>query len=237
MKLAGGFATLLFLLALPVALLASNARWLANDLSFYEQGFAKYGSYQATGLEKPELDRATGELIAYFNSNQDLPNIQVRSGSRTFQLFDQRDSLHLRDVRDLIQLTYLLQEISLAYLLVFSAGILLLRKSRPVRALARVWLWGGVFSAVLLVAIGVAMLVGFDQLFLQFHLVSFSNDLWVLDPATSYLIRMVPEGFFFDLAVWAAGLALAEAILLAIAGGMLLLALSRQQAKKIGVGA
>lgn len=219
MKLAWGLATLVFLLALPVALLATDARLLANDLSFYQQGYAKYGSYQATGLPKDELDRATGELIVYFNSSQDLPSIEVSSGSKTFPLFDQRDSLHLRDVRDLIRLTYLFQEISLAYVLLFSVAFLFLRKVRPLAGLAGAWMWGGVFSAVFLLAIGVAMLFDFDRLFLQFHLVSFSNDLWVLDPATSNLIRMVPEGFFFDLAIWAAGLALAESVGLAIIGG------------------
>ncbi len=223
MKLAWGLATLIFFLALPVLLLASNARWLANDLAFYQQGYAKYGSYQVTGLSKPELDRATAELITYFNSDQDLPNILVSAGGRTFPLFDQRDSLHLRDVRDLIKLTYLVQEISLAYVVLFSLGFLFRRRVRPLAGLARTWLWGGVLSAVLLLAIGMAMLFGFDQLFLQFHLVSFSNDLWMLDPATSYLIRMVPQEFFFDLAVWAAGLALAESVILAILGGTVLL--------------
>ena len=52
------------------------------------------------------------------------------------------------------------------------------------------------FSLVLLVAL--LALVGFDRLFLYFHLVSFSNDLWILDPRHDYLIAMFPQGFFFD---------------------------------------
>jgi len=38
----------------------------------------------------------------------------------------------------------------------------------------------------------------FDQFFLQFHLLSFANDFWMLNPATDYLIMLFPQGFWFD---------------------------------------
>ena len=81
---------------------------------------------------------------------------------------------------------------------------------------------GGVFTAGLLVIVGAAMVLDFDRLFLQFHLISFSNEFWMLNPANSYLIRMVPQGFFVDLAFWVAALALIQALVLAaLAGGVL----------------
>ena len=46
--------------------------------------------------------------------------------------------------------------------------------------------------------VGLGTLVGFDRLFLAFHLISFSNDLWQLDPRRDYLIAMFPQGFFLD---------------------------------------
>ena len=47
----------------------------------------------------------------------------------------------------------------------------------------------GVATAVILGLAAIAMLVGFDQLFLTFHMLSFSNDFWRLDPATDRLVR------------------------------------------------
>ena len=35
----------------------------------------------------------------------------------------------------------------------------------------------------------------------MFHELFFNNDLWILDPRTELLIRMLPEGFFFDMVV------------------------------------
>lgn len=222
MRLVWALGTLFFLIALPVTLLTGNVRWLANDLSFYQRGYERQSSYQSTGIPKEELDQATREMIAYFNSGGDFSNIQVRAAGRTFPLFNERDVVHLRDVRDLIQLTYRIQEVSLAYVLLFSAALVFRRSGRPMARLAWPWMLGGVFTTSLLLAVGLAMLLDFDRLFLLFHLISFTNQFWVLDPATSYLIRMVPQGFFMELALWTAAVALAEAILLAIvAGGIL----------------
>jgi len=45
------------------------------------------------------------------------------------------------------------------------------------------------------VVIGIAALVDFNWLFLAFHRVFFSNDLWVL---SGYLPHIYTEGFFSD---------------------------------------
>ena len=69
--------------------------------------------------------------------------------------------------------------------------------------------------AILLTAlVGVLSLVGFDRLFLYFHLISFSNDLWILDPSRDYLIAMFPQGFFFDATMLIAGLVVVQGLML-----------------------
>ena len=40
----------------------------------------------------------------------------------------------------------------------------------------------------------------FNKYFTIFHQIFFSNDLWIFDPAEDYMIRMLPEGFFYDMA-------------------------------------
>jgi integral membrane protein (TIGR01906 family) len=54
----------------------------------------------------------------------------------------------------------------------------------------------GILGSVMLWA-----LIDFNSIFYIFHILSFSNDLWLLDPATDYLIMMFPSGFFFDGAI------------------------------------
>ena len=62
--------------------------------------------------------------------------------------------------------------------------------------------------------VGILSLFGFQRLFVFFHLVSFDNDLWILDPTRDYLIMMFPQGFFFDATVFIVVLTLGQALLL-----------------------
>ena len=39
----------------------------------------------------------------------------------------------------------------------------------------------------------------FTKYFILFHKIFFTNDLWMFDSATDYMIRMLPEGFFSDM--------------------------------------
>ena len=41
---------------------------------------------------------------------------------------------------------------------------------------------------------------------LVFHEIFFTNDLWLFDPAEDYMIRMLPEGFFYDMALRIGGI-------------------------------
>ena len=39
----------------------------------------------------------------------------------------------------------------------------------------------------------------FNKYFVIFHHIFFNNNLWILDPAEDYMIRMLPEDFFYDM--------------------------------------
>ena len=56
----------------------------------------------------------------------------------------------------------------------------------------------GVFLGVA-VFLAIAFAVDFTRCFTIFHEIFFTNDLWIFDPATDYMIRMLPEGFFADM--------------------------------------
>ena len=74
-----------------------------------------------------------------------------------------------------------------------------------------------------MLAMGLGTLLNFDQLFLQFHLFSFTNELWQLDPTKDYLIMLFPQGFFYDAAIFCALATAGLAIILGgVAGGYLL---------------
>jgi len=62
-------------------------------------------------------------------------------------------------------------------------------------------------------AIGIWAAVDFNSAFIRMHELLFSNDLWLMDPRTDLMIRMLPERFFMKLGLEAALKAAAGALL------------------------
>ena len=56
-------------------------------------------------------------------------------------------------------------------------------------------------ATVLFAILGVAIGMNFSECFTIFHEIFFDNDLWLFDSRTDYMIRMLPEGFFFDMVI------------------------------------
>ncbi len=98
-------------------------------------------------------------------------------------------------------------------------------KGKKRRTVYKLILGGCLATLFLIFLIGAMALINFDWFFLWFHLVSFTNDLWILDPLRDNLIRMFPEGFFVDASLYLGGLVALEA---AIGSGFMLALLKRK---------
>jgi integral membrane protein (TIGR01906 family) len=204
--------TILFIICIPVLLITTNVRFAVNDIRLYEYGFNKYEVSETTGLDNEELKQTAQQLIDYFNSDEEFTAIKV---------FQEREVAHLKDVKGLIQLVYRLQIGTLVFILIYIIFNFLLLRRALWREIARRLVWGGLATIGLVAILGFLSLVGFDDLFLWFHLVSFRNDLWQLSP-DAMLLLMFPQGFFNDAALFIAGGTLLEAALIGgIAWGFL----------------
>ncbi len=211
-------ASLLFYVALPIALILGNVRWLVYSESHYLRGYDRYRVRETTGMSSAELERATREIQQYFRTGTPI-SLEIEKETGRAPLFNERELHHLRDVRDLLDALFGVQAVALAYIPLF--GALCYRWYRgggAVRAIGGEAVVGGLLTVMLLAAAGVVAASNFQQVFVQFHLLSFDNDLWILDPRTDYMIRMFPEGFWFESAMQVAGWTVAEALLIAGAG-------------------
>lgn len=216
MKVFKPFGFVLFIISLLLLLITFNLRGLINEMDFYQWGFEKYHISQKTGIPEKELLRAARTLTDYFNLKRESPQIQVLKDGKEIKLFNERELIHLKDVKNLIQRCYTLGWASLAYVLGYLlVGFIWLKKSFLPR-LSRSLFFGGIFTVFSFGFVGVWALIDFESLFLIFHQAVFRNELWMLNPAKDYLIAMFPEGFFFHAAFFLAGAVVVEALLLAI---------------------
>lgn len=214
MKALTAITSILFVICIPMLLLTTDLRFAANDIRLYEYGFNKYEVSAATGLDNEELLSVADQMVTYFNSDEEFLDIDI---------FNQRELTHLKDVKGLIQLAYRLQLASLAYIVVYVLINFALRRGAFWRDLARRLIWGSGATIALLAVLGLWAVIDFDSLFLLFHLVSFSNELWQLSPGDKLLL-MFPQGFFNDAALFVAAAAIGEAIIIGgVAWGLLAL--------------
>ena len=225
MKILAIVAKWLFILCLPVLLLTASIGWAANSLWLYKSGFEKYDVSQTTGLAESELKEAAIGLISYFNSDEEYISLTVMKDGEPFELFSQREVIHLKDVKGLIRLDYRVLLGTLIYVLAY-VGVSLFR--RDWRRLAWGVAGGSGLTLILVLALGVGTLLNFDQLFLQFHLISFANELWQLDPTKDYLIMLFPQGFWYDAAIFCAGITAGLAVVLGGVGGGYLISTRRE---------
>lgn len=208
----------LFVAAVPVFLIATNVRLVINVPVLYSYGFDKYEIPASwIDIERSELIKAGRQIRDYFNSNDEkYLDVRVVQGGVLRSIYSDREVLHMRDVKGLVRGIYKIQLVTGTYLAVIAVAGLLVARRRFLRQLGRLLHLGGAVALGLVLFTGLGALVSFQFLFHTFHLVSFSNDFWQLDPSQDYLIAMFPQEFFLDATLWIVGATVAEALLLAV---------------------
>ncbi len=192
------FLSATFMLAFLVFLVTTNVRLAFNSIALYEFGFDRHNVTRTTGLTESQLSDVATEIRDYFNSDEELLDVTVVVNGATWPLFDEREIIHMRDVKELLQAVYRVQEGTFLYLFTFSTVGFLILGNEFAGMMRRLFFRGTVFVYVAMWVIGLGSLAGFNLLFRWFHEISFNNDFWLLDPQTSFLVNLFPQGFWLE---------------------------------------
>lgn len=203
----------LFVLVLPLFFVSSTVCLLVNRVRVYEYSFNKYRVEEVTGIDNSQLRQVATKLIDYFNCKAETPQMTVIKNGKEIELFHDYELIHLRDVKRLVQLNYLMLGVSLTYIIVCTLVFLLQRKG-PWQDLARGVIRGSIIALGLIALLGVVSVFNFEWLFVQFHRLAFHNPYWLLDPTKDCLIMMFPSGFWEDVTLVAGGIIIGKALLM-----------------------
>ena len=216
-------AMALVTLAVPILCFTTAVRVLALSPGFYQWGQERHVIYS----EPSSTARAAADLalVRYFDADAGTLGSQLRAVGLAEDFFGERERAHLKDVHSLIQSVKWLQLISAMFLAATLVLVGLRRVRSGWRSAMRALRLGAGITWGIIILLAVGSLLDFDALFLQFHLLSFSNDLWQLNPNHDNLIRMFPTAFFLEAALAATAAAGAQASLI---GGLALWNLRRQ---------
>ena len=108
----------LLIAVLPIWLVTSNVRWAVNDLNLYSFGFNKFNIQGRTGISNQELMSAASQIRSYFNNKEENLNVTVEIAGVSRNIYSPKEIAHMRDVKDLIQGVYRLQEITSLYIVI-----------------------------------------------------------------------------------------------------------------------
>lgn len=223
MGFARTLATLLFIIALPVALVTTNIRLLANAPVVYSYAFDRYNAEDATGLSRADLDSTAAALRQYFNNDEKTFYHTVTEGGLPGPVFNARETRHMEDVKQLFVGVNRLQELSVVFVLAYIVAFFLWARDSDVRQLATQSLVGLGLGTVVVGSIAVVAAFGFDAAFTRFHKLFFSNNLWQLDPDRDHLIQMFPQDFWRDITIVLGAMCALEAALIGAVAGIYLM--------------
>jgi integral membrane protein (TIGR01906 family) len=215
-------AAILFILSVPVALVTTNIRFMANEPRVYRYAIDEFNAVATTGIARDELIRAGAEIRAYFNNSAQTLSIEVQEDGQEASLFNARETAHMKDVKNRFRWVARAHEFSLMYVLAYIVFVVLWAREVSQRALAVQVAGGSVICLVALGAIGAVGLAGFESAWEDFHRLMFSNDFWQLNPATDHLIQMFPPDFWESIVFLVGLMIVAESALLILGAGLYL---------------
>lgn len=191
-------AGLLFALCLVITLLFTSVEaavyWTPG---YFEREYAKYNVTEAISMSMEDLLEVTDQMMAYLRGNREDLHVETTIDGVRREFFNQREIAHMEDVRGLFLNAIALRKGCLG-VMALTLFILVLLKTDFKRTFPKAICIGfGLFLAAGLLA-ALVISTDFTRYFILFHHMFFSNDLWILNPATDMLINIVPEGFFRD---------------------------------------
>ena len=183
-------AGLLLALSLSVTALAGILWVLGTSQEIMLPMMRRFAPSEATMLPDEEYPETVRMITRYLAG--DAPEFQHRyiTEDGLVEAFQPHEQQHMADCRALFYLDKrALCAGAILSAVLFGLGL----GDRRIFKGCAIGL-GAMLAAVAVIAALAA--VDFDRLFILFHRLSFANDLWLLDPRTDLLIRLMPIGFF-----------------------------------------
>lgn len=170
------------------------------DFDVYRQEYEKYDVLSDLNMSMDDAMDVTRQMMAYLRGEGDTLSVITTVDGREQDFFNEQDRFHMGEVRDLFigGLNIRTGALVIAVLCIL---LLILTKADLKKTVPAGYQAALAVTAAALLFLGIACAVDFNTVFVKFHHIFFDNDLWIFDPAEDYMIRMLPEGLFFDMVV------------------------------------
>ena len=163
--------------------------YVCFDINFYKEFYQKENIANYIGTSSDNLINNTQNLLNYLNKKEQLNT----------DWFSEKDILHMVDVKNLYTFSHNIMIYCLLTLIISTIIIILILRGKSLVYITKIFNKVLLLFIVLVGGLSAVIAYNFNSFWIKFHTTLFSNDLWLLSPSESNLIKMVPEEFFISL--------------------------------------
>ena len=198
MKKAQWLAGIILAFSVIAAVLISSFEIaMYSDFSVYQKEYEKYDVLSELDMTMEDVMHVTREMMAYLRGDRETLSVVTTVEGEQQDFFNEQDRFHMEEVRGLF-IGGLNIRIGACIIAVLCLIFLLASRVDLKKILPRSYHAALGISGAFVLLLGIASIIDFNAVFVQFHHIFFDNDLWIFDPAEDYMIRMLPEGLFYD---------------------------------------
>lgn len=183
-------------IAMILILLVTSVDINCFNIDFYTNQYEQLHTAQRLRLSEEDLTQATTVLLDYLRSDRDDCNVTITQNEEVKEAFNEKEKTHMVDVRNLYEFALNLRLISIIVVVVSLLYLWLYDKHIPWFALSSAFVKISVLFLMFFAFLGIWAYVDFNAFWTMFHEVCFTNDLWLLNPATDLMINLFPSPVF-----------------------------------------
>jgi integral membrane protein (TIGR01906 family) len=192
--------SIIFSMLLGVHILLSFVLSVGLDKDIYKDAQIKDEIYSYAGLSQESLDVATKTLIDYMQDDRDNLD-EWNIDNNNFEYFNAREKAHMVDVKDLFILAKGINFAIFLILIIILVFYLVFDKKGMFKYFFKFSFMTLLISIGVMLVVSIFIMIDFGRFWTFFHEIFFRNDLWLLNPKTDLLIRMMPERFFVRIVI------------------------------------
>lgn len=159
------------------------------DMNFYKDFYQKENLAAIIDTTSDNLINNTQNLLNYLNKKEQL----------NADWFSEKDILHMVDVQNLYTFSHSIMIFCFITFIISTIIIILILRRKSLLYITKIFNKVLLLFVILIGGLSAVIAYNFNSFWIKFHTTIFSNNLWLLSPSESNLIKMVPEEFFISL--------------------------------------
>lgn len=184
--------SILMILIIPIIIYGYSFNSIAFDGDLYKREFSKYDVYGK--LKNYDIESINDDVLVYLKSGKNDELIKN-------DFFNEREKLHLLDVKNLIQKVFSIYYLSIIlFLLLFILLLISINFNFKIiiKKLSIILPIGSLLTLLNTLIFFILSKLNFDFLFDIFHKTFFSAGSYLFNPAFENIVVLYPQGLFLD---------------------------------------